>query len=421
MQTLEAWLQHWLGQHTQEIVMGLERVRAVWIRLGAPRVATRIISIAGTNGKGSTVAFIDSILRAHGLRVGRFTSPHLLRYNERIVVQNLEASDQALIAAFERIEGARGDIPLTYFEAGTLAALLIFAQSTLDVVILEVGLGGRLDAVNIVDADVAVISSIALDHQDILGRSLDAIAFEKSGICRAAKPAVIAMRSPSAALMSAIQAQQALPIRAGHEFDWTYEAGASHWTLQAGATRFNLPLPPLHAPIQMQNAAAAVMAVMQCPDLLVLEADKLSQGIENTALRGRLQCLGQNPERWIDVAHNAEAAQVLAQWLGRQSGTTHVVFSALADKDIVEIVAAMPTQGLRWYLCGLDALTPRGLSAPQLQVRLASVLDASTVEYFDAPAAAWRAAMARTAAGERVLAFGSFFLLSELLALEAMV
>ena len=204
-QTLDQWLDWQLRAHPREIELGLDRVRTVWQRLGAPAPARIVITVGGTNGKGSTVAFLESILRADGHRVGAFTSPHLLRYNERVRVQGADASEQMLIAAFDRIEQVRGDTPLTYFEFGTLAALLIFTESSLDVAVLEVGLGGRLDAVNIIDADASIVTTVDLDHQDWLGCDREAIGREKAGIFRAERPAIIGELDPPHALIDEAQ------------------------------------------------------------------------------------------------------------------------------------------------------------------------------------------------------------------------
>ena len=206
-QTLDQWLDRQLRSHPREIELGLDRVRSVWQRLGAPAPASIVITVGGTNGKGSTVAFLESILRAGGHRVGAFTSPHLLRYNERIRVQGADASDSMLVAVFDRIEHARGETPLTYFEFGTLAALLIFAESSLDIAILEVGLGGRLDAVNIIDADAAIVTTIDLDHQDWLGHDREVIGREKAGIFRNGRPAIIGEPDPPQALIADLQAR----------------------------------------------------------------------------------------------------------------------------------------------------------------------------------------------------------------------
>ena len=253
--TLDEWLEYQLTTHVRGVDLGLARVGEVWRRLGAPRPGRVVVTVAGTNGKGSTVAFLEAIAQAGGLRCGAYTSPHLLRYNERVRVLGADASDAALVDAFERIETARGDLPLTYFEFGTLAALLLFADADLDLAILEVGLGGRLDAVNLVDADVAVITTIALDHQDWLGDSLDGIGREKAGVARAGRVAIVGEIDPPAGLLDELARIGAHTHRAGIDFRLDTDAHGWHW--QGGDRRYDVPAAALVAPCQPANAAAA--------------------------------------------------------------------------------------------------------------------------------------------------------------------
>jgi dihydrofolate synthase / folylpolyglutamate synthase len=413
--TLEQWLQHWLAQHPREIVMGLERVRRVWTALGMPTVAARVFVVAGTNGKGSTVAFLDAMLRAGGYRVGRYTSPHLKRYNERIVVAGREVEDTELVAAFERIELARGDTALTYFEAGTLAALLIFADAALDAAVLEVGLGGRLDAVNLIDADVAIITSIALDHQELLGTTLDAIAVEKAGVCRADRPVVLAMPDPISGLLQAVATVAAQPLRAMVDYRWRHASGQSNWVFEARARRIELPLPVLQAPIQLRNAAAAIAALMCCADRLPLDDAALSAGLLDAMPPGRMQIVARHPEVVLDVAHNPEAALALADWLDANPRTTRAVFSVLGDKDAIGIVRVLQSRIAHWHLCGLNAQSPRGLEVSELSDRLLGALPDLPISAHATPKDAFAAASAAAVGDERVLVFGSFYLIAELL------
>ncbi len=415
MQSLDEWLQYWLAQHPSEIVMGLERVRQVWTALGAPTVASRIFTVAGTNGKGSCVTFLDAMLRAGGYRVGRYTSPHLLRYNERVAINDVQASDAQLIGAFERIDAARAGVPLTYFEAGTLAALLIFVDADLDAVVLEVGLGGRLDAVNLIDADVALISSIGFDHQDILGESLADIAAEKAGICRVGRPVVIAMPQPVPELLSVVVARGAVPVRAMVDYSWRHEPAADTWSLAVDQTSFMLPMPALVAPIQLRNAAAAIAALMKCADRLPLTVDALRSGMELAHLPGRLQVIAGQPQMVLDVAHNPEAAQSLADWLDANPRPTRAVFSALADKDAVGIVRVLCRHISHWHLCGLREQTPRGTSAAELLKRIRQDWPDLSASAHPTPQNALAAACSAAEGNERVLVFGSFYLIAALL------
>ncbi len=271
--TLDQWLEYQQAVHPKAIDMGLERIGEVAHRLGLGRPARQVVTVAGTNGKGSTVAFLEAIARAAGLRVGAYTSPHLLRYNERVRVDGTDADDGQLVSAFERIETARGDIPLTYFEYGTLAALLLFEAADLDLALLEVGLGGRLDATNIVDPDVAVITTVDLDHQDYLGDDRESIGAEKAGILRAGRPCVLAEKDPPSSVLRRAYAIGAFAIR-GHS-DYLIDLLDEGWRWREPGYEIDLPEPALEAPAQRGNAAAAIAALraldLAIPDVAIRE------------------------------------------------------------------------------------------------------------------------------------------------------
>jgi len=410
--TLADWLDYQQRIHPRAIELGLDRVREVWRRMGAPAPAPIVITVGGTNGKGSTVAFLEAMLTAAGKRVGCYTSPHLLRYNERIRVAGTDADDATLIDAFERIEAARGidsieSVPLTYFEFGTLAALWIFAQSKLDVAVLEVGLGGRLDAVNIVDADAAIVVTVDLDHQDWLGNDIDSIGREKAGIFRKDRPAVVGMRSPPKGLLDEAAGIGARLLRAAKDFKVRPQIDAWRW--ECADANLLLPGPELAAPCQIDNAAAAIMALYALRERLGWDVHAIARGVREARIPARLQRLHKRgaPELVIDVGHNPQAARVLAQWLAAHPprGRNIAVFGALSDKDVGGIVAPLVAQIARWHLCGLDADSPRGLSAVQLRERMpaATTLECTAVN------AALDAALEQAAADDRILAFGSFF------------
>ncbi|MGB5568249.1 MAG: Mur ligase family protein, partial [Sedimenticolaceae bacterium] len=258
--SLAGWLDWQAGLNPRTIDLGLDRVRLVWQRLGSPTLDAAVITIAGTNGKGSSVAFAESILQAAGYRTGCYTSPHLLRYNERIRVDQEPVGDAAICAAFERIDQVRADLPLTYFEFGTLAALLIFAQAGLDAIVLEVGLGGRLDAVNLIDPDVALITGIGLDHQDWLGSDLESIGSEKAGIMRAGRPAVYSARTPPDSIRTRASAIGARLLVAGEDFKILRRAEG--WDLLIGDTaRHALPIPGMRGRVQIDNAGGVLVAL----------------------------------------------------------------------------------------------------------------------------------------------------------------
>src|SRR5690348_8126330 len=375
--------------------------------MGAPAPAPVVISVGGTNGKGSTVAFLEAMLSASGKRVGCYTSPHLLRYNERIRVAGADAGDAALIEAFERIETARAEIQLTYFEFGTLAALWIFGQSGLDVAVLEVGLGGRLDAVNIVDADAAIVVTVDLDHQDWLGNDIDGIGREKAGIFRKDRPAIVGMCEAPRGLLVEAARIGAQVLQAGRHYRFVAQVDAWRWECEGAALL--LPEPDLAAPCQFDNAAAAIMALYSLRERLGWDAGAIARGVREARVPARLQRLQKHdaPDLVIDVGHNPQAARVLAQWLAAHPphGRNIAVFGALSDKDVGGIVAPLVPLIARWHLCGLDADSPRGLNAAQLRERMpvATTLGYNRVD------AALDAALEQAAADDRILAFGSFF------------
>jgi dihydrofolate synthase/folylpolyglutamate synthase len=409
--TLDEWLDYQQRIHPRSIELGLDRVRAVWLRMGAPRPAPVVITVGGTNGKGSTVAFLEAMLAAGGKRVGCYTSPHLLRYNERVRVLGDDASDRALIDAFERIEAARSDVALTYFEFGTLAALWIFSQSVLDVAVLEVGLGGRLDAVNIIDADVAIVTTVDLDHQDWLGNDRDSIGREKAGIFRAAQAAVIGMREANAGLLAEGQRIGARMLRAGSDYRVIAHGAGWRWQMQEAC--IDVPAPALAAPCQIDNASAAIAALYTLRERLGWNADALAAGVVDARAAARLQQLHKPGAATlvVDVAHNPQAAAVLGAWLRGNDGggRTLAVFGALADKDVAGIVAPLAPHIVHWHLGGLEADTPRGLSASALQPRVLAAAPSAGVTAHVNVVDALTSAATQAGPHDRILAFGSFF------------
>lgn len=414
--TLAEWLDYQQRIHSLGVDLGLDRVRAVWQRMGSPAIAPRIITVGGTNGKGSTVAFLEAMLAAAGQRVGCFTSPHLIRYNERIRIAGVDADDEALIDSFERIELARGDISLTYFEFGTLAALDLFARADLDTAVLEVGLGGRLDAVNIIDANAVIITTVDLDHVEWLGPDRDSIGREKAGIARRDRPAIVGEQEPPKGLLEALAAQGAHVERAGHDFYVEREALRWRWHHRDG-TVLNLPAPELAAPVQYANASAAIAALHALHAVNPVELERLaSVGMHFPRAPARLQSLGGNPALIVDVGHNAQAARALADWLDTQhGGRVHAVYGALADKDVGGVMSALGSRVAHWHLAGLDQDTPRGLPASVLAGVLHQVLPRAAFDTHDNVAGALAAARASARRGERILAFGSFFVASAVL------
>ncbi|MEO6925354.1 MAG: bifunctional tetrahydrofolate synthase/dihydrofolate synthase [Rhodanobacter sp.] len=419
---LAEWLTYQQRVNVHSIELGLDRVREVWQRMGGQRPAPRVITVAGTNGKGSTVALLEAMLTAAGWHVGAFTSPHLLIYNERIRIDGTLADDSALIASFERIEVARGDLPLTYFEFGTLAALDLFARAGVEVAVLEVGLGGRLDAVNIVDADVAVITTIDLDHMEWLGPDRDSIGREKAGIARRGRPAIIGELDPPAGLLAALAERGARVERAGHDFSVERHQHGWRWRHRDG-TLMELPDPPLAAPVQFANAAAAI-AALHALDGRALKPSALfvaaSTGLHKVRIDARLQALGGEPPIFVDVGHNPQAARALAEWLDtQQPGGIHAVYGALADKDVAGVVAALGTRIEQWHLAGLDQASPRGRAATALAEILRETLPQASFDVHPDVITALAAARRAVPPATRILAFGSFFVASAVIAEQA--
>ena len=410
--SLDQWLAYQLGTHPQPIAMGLERVRLVAERLQLERLPCPVITVGGTNGKGSTVAYIEAIARVSGYRVGAFTSPHFLRYNERIRIDGAEVSDAELIDAFEAIETARAETPLTYFEFGTLAALFLFARAGLDLAVLEVGLGGRLDAVNLIDADVAVITTVDLDHQAYLGNDRESIGFEKAGIMRAGRPCILGEKDPPSSVLRHAYENGVYCIRAYS--DYLIDRFESHWVWREPGFSLDLPYPQLQAPAQIQNAACAI-AALRASSLNVPDA-AWAAGVAEARVTGRLQRWRTDPEVILDVAHNPQSVAQLEDWLQINPKPTVAVFSALKDKDIAGMLARLaPFIGF-WHVAVLSEPADRVMTAGDWQQKLSAALPASVYRIHPDVASAYAAALAENS-GQRILVFGSFHTLEAVMRL----
>ncbi len=405
--TLNDWLDYQLQIHPKSIDMGLERISVVAKRLGIEKPAKRVITVAGTNGKGSTVAFIEAIARAAGWKVGAYTSPHILDYNERVRIDGANAADAELIAAFEKIEIARKldtDIALTFFEFGTLAAVMVFAVHDLDLVILEVGLGGRLDATQIVEPDVAVITTVDLDHQDYLGADRETIGFEKAGIIRPWKPVIFGEKDPPSSALRRAYELGATAIR-GHS-DYLIDRMENSWRWREPGFEIELPLPNLVAPVQIDNAAAAIAALRALSDDITDAA--MIEGVRHARVAGRLQTITGQPEVVLDVAHNPQAARQLSQWLQAHPKTTFAVFGALLDKEIEVIVDVLKSDIHHWFLAGIHDAGVRNSSAEQLQARVKSGIAESAISCHASIGQALEVARQQAKQEDRILVFGSF-------------
>ncbi|TAN03370.1 MAG: bifunctional tetrahydrofolate synthase/dihydrofolate synthase [Rhodanobacteraceae bacterium] len=433
MKTLSEWLDYQQHIHARGIDMGLERVHEVWQRMGAKRPAPVVVTVGGTNGKGSTVAFLEAMLRAGGMRVGTYTSPHILRYNERVRVDGIEVGDATLVAAFERIESARGSTTLTYFEFGTLAAFDIFARAGLDVAVLEVGLGGRLDAVNIVDADCSIVVTVDLDHMEYLGPDRESIGREKAGIFRPGRPAIVGETRPPQSLLGHARAIGARVEMLGRDFGWEPQVGAlTWWHRDPAQPRYVAPAQgaagivlhgelALEGAFQYHNAASAIAALHALGDRVRWDVRALQKPAAGARaaplLAGRLQHLASRPDLVIDVGHNPQAARELALWLDRHpvAGTTRAVFGALADKDVEGVVAALGARIDRWYLAGLVDESPRGETTARLAARVRVAIPDAVCELYPDIPSALAAARAAAAPDDRIIAFGSFHVVAPVL------
>jgi dihydrofolate synthase / folylpolyglutamate synthase len=414
--SLEEWLALQESVHPTAIDLGLARVSSVARALRIDRPTCPVITVAGTNGKGSTVTHAEAFLRAGGVTTGMFTSPHFIRYNERICVNAQQVADAELVSAFERIESVRGATTLTFFEFNALAALLIFADRGVQSMVLEVGLGGRLDAANLVDADVGVVCSIGFDHRDWLGDTLELIGAEKAGIFRPGRPAVLGTADMPRSVFAAIETLGAKPVVAEKDFTWRVQGG--RWDYRGlRHTLRDLPPSALAGSIQYRNAATALAAVEALdPRRLgadfTLDALSVGRALQTVRLAGRFQVVpgsGAGPGEWIlDIAHNEPAAQVFAEHvrarpLPSAGGRTVAVVGILGDKDAPEIVRALKPLVDHWFLCSLPA--PRGVSASQLSQRLD--LPPPQVTLADSVAEGCAAARAATGPADRALVFGS--------------
>lgn len=412
--TLDAWL-NWQEQfHPRPIDLGLDRVADVYRLLAIDGTKRRTITVAGTNGKGSCVAYLEAIYRAQGYKVGSYTSPHILKYNERIRVNGGAVSDQSICQAFSRIDELRGETSLSYFEFGTLAALNIFAAESVDIQLLEVGLGGRLDAVNIIDPDVAVVTTIAIDHVDWLGNTLEAIGREKAGIFRSGVPAVIGEELPPVSVVEVAKEKHARIMQLGQTF--TYQKKSGGWDWQAGDFKLHdLPEPAFKGEHQYRNAAAILMSVTALQAMLPVGDAAIRQGLQEAQLKGRFQLIDADVPILLDVGHNPQAVKTLIHYLQDAFPATrvHGVFAMMKDKDIQGVLSMMRDYVDVWYLAPLK--NPRAASEEiMLQYFHQQQIERVNAGYADF-SAAFNAARNNASTGELILIFGSFFLVSEYL------
>lgn len=427
-QTLDAWLAHIEGLHHRSVDLGLERVRAVAARMGLALEAACIL-VGGTNGKGSTCAMLEAIYRAAGYRVGRYGSPHLLDFCERAQVDGRPAAEDELAAQFARVEQARGDTTLTYFEFSTLAVLSLFAARRLDVAVLELGLGGRLDAVNIVDADCAIVTTVDLDHTDLLGATREQIGWEKAHIFRAGRPAVCVDPDPPSTLIEYARGIGASLRLLGPDFAVELPPGATgrrQWNYRSSrplGSRQSLPWPALRGTHQLRNAAGALAVIEALEGALPVHQQAVRQGLAGVQLAGRFQVVPGRPAVILDVAHNPQAARALAQALQEHAslgswpqdaapgGSTLAVFGMLRDKDARAVVQELQARVDCWHLASTSG--ERGLSARDLRQTAFGAPSSAPCACHDSVAEALQAALSEATTDDRIVVFGSFVIVAD--------
>ena len=415
---LQDWLDWQQTLHSEKIKLGLDRVARVARELGLMQPGFQVVMVSGTNGKGSITAILESIYHEAGYRVAAYTSPHLLHYNERIRIGKKNVEDAPLCAAFDLVDQARGDLSLSYFEFGTLAAMQIFSTLELDVAVFEVGLGGRLDAVNIYDADAAIVSSVGLDHVQWLGSTREAIGLEKAGIFRTGTPAVCGDSDPPESLLRHARDIDSRLYLVGEDF--SYRQGSDgRWAFRTGKLDWDgLPAPNLYGDVQVGNAAAALMSIQCLDGVLPVRRESVERGLQNICLSGRFQRVVGKCEMIFDVAHNLDSAKVLGknlQELGPAS-RTYAVFAVLEDKDVEGIIGSVSEQIDEWYISELDS--ERSLGCADLQDRIVRLDPDAIVHTCPSVEQAWQAVKKETCETSRIVVFGSFLTVAEVISLH---
>lgn len=409
--TLTEWLARCERLHPTSIDMGLERVEQVRSRMGVS-FAAPVVTVAGTNGKGSTCAMLEAIALQAGYRVGVYTSPHLVHFEERCRIAGEPARAEALVPHFEAVEAARGEVSLTYFEFTTLAILQLLAQQALDMVVLEVGLGGRLDAVNVIDADCAIITSIDIDHVSYLGADRESIGFEKAGILRSGRPAIVSDPMPPQSVVDHATRIGADLWRFGRDFN--YSGDRQQWSWSGRSKRYSgMAYPALRGANQLLNASGVLAAFEALRERLPITAQAVRNGLAMAELPGRFQIVPGQPTLVLDVAHNPHAVAALALNLDQMGfyPRTHAVFGAMSDKDVPGMMRSMQPLVDAWHFTDLP--TPRAAAASELLAHLQSLpvrRDATVVALCHGdPMSALSAALAGADPADRIVVFGSFF------------
>ena len=411
LKTLNEWLEWQQKLHPANIDFKIERIKSVYNRLGIERIADKVIIIAGTNGKGSTVSILESLLCQANFKVGAFTSPHIQRYNERIKIDKKEISDEEIIDAFKYIDDRRGEISLTYFEFATLAAFYIFYKNNIDYAVLEVGLGGRLDATNIIDSDISIITSIGIDHTEFLGNTIDSIALEKAGVMRPLRFSIFADDNPPSVIMK--YAKNNSTTLLVHQNDFESKIYNNYWEWSGRKfKKIKLPLLPLVGDFQYNHSSAALMALEILEPSIFRKKDILPDAIRNIKLLGRYQIVKSNPEIILDVAHNEDAANKLKSNVDKYpKKKTRAVIGVLKDKDVYSLVKPLISTVDKWYCATIDS--ERGMNAKEIASRLEVSSNNCNVEEFDKMSSAFSKVLSESSYEDRILIYGSFYTISE--------
>ena len=410
---LSEWLDWQQTLHPKNIDFKLERIKSVYKKLKINQIAKKVIIVAGTNGKGSTVALLESILHEKGYKIGSFTSPHMMEYNERIRINKKEIETNKVLEAFEFINHYRGKTTLTYFEFATLTAFYIFHQLDLDFAILEVGLGGRLDATNIIDSDISIITSIGIDHVEFLGSTVDSIALEKAGVMRPFCHCIFAQKNPPTSLLSYAKNNSTNFLYNDNDFSLKISKDSWSWTYKDNKIN-NLPLLPLTGDFQYNHAAAALTALHCLDPNIINDANDLSSGLKQTSLLGRHQLICKNPEIILDVAHNGDAADQLYKNLSQSKRKrTIAVIGILDDKDVYSLVRPMKPLIDEWF-CG-TINNQRGMNADEIKLRISSLIDKKNIHSYQSILDAYNGAISSLRKDDRLIVYGSFYTVSEVL------
>ena len=412
--TVDEWLEWQQTVHPLNIDFKLERIFSVYKKLNISQIAKKIITVAGTNGKGSTVSFLESMLIKKKFKVGTFTSPHILKYNERIKINGIEVEDDSLLDIFEIIDKKRGDVTLTYFEFATLSAFYLFSKSNLDVAVLEVGLGGRLDATNIIDSDISIITSIGIDHTEFLGNTIDSIALEKAGVMRPFKKSIYAQnKAPSALLKYAKNKSVNLLI---HNNDYSVKRNINSWSLKSKDFKIeNIPNLKMIGDFQYNYAAASILALNSILPESLDNHDDIKLALSETEIFGRFQYLSKSPDIILDVAHNEDAAKSLSTNIQKNKyNKINVVLGVLADKDVYSIVEPFSSIVDHWYIGTINS--ERGMNADEIKYRINSIYkNKFSIGTYSSVTSAFNTARSKQSKDSLLLVYGSFYTVSEAL------